>query len=61
MAFPYVATSDDETLENSLLSGFAENCSNGFEGNHITYTDTYTVTGQDLKKHHITSLVTIYF
>nr|CAB3462922.1 unnamed protein product [Digitaria exilis] len=52
MAFPYVSTSDDEKLENSLLSGFAENCDNGFEKNHITYTDTCTITGQDLKKHH---------
>ncbi|WVZ88176.1 hypothetical protein U9M48_034724 [Paspalum notatum var. saurae] len=52
MAFPYVSTSDDEKLENSLLSNFAENCNNGFDRNHITYTDTCTVTGQDLKKHH---------
>ncbi|KAF8648864.1 hypothetical protein HU200_064567 [Digitaria exilis] len=52
MAFPYVSTSDDEKLENSLLSGFAENCDNGFEKKRITYTDTCTVTGQDLKKHH---------
>lgn len=52
MAFPYVSTSDDEKLENSLLSGFAENCNNGFEKDRISYTDTCTVTGQDLKKHH---------
>ncbi|XP_062183015.1 uncharacterized protein LOC133887111 [Phragmites australis] len=51
MAFPYVATSDDEKLENSLLSGFAENCNSGFEGKHITYTDTCTVSDRDLKKH----------
>ncbi|CAN6357461.1 unnamed protein product [Urochloa humidicola] len=42
IAFPYVSTSDDEKLENSLLSGFAENCNNGFDRNHITYTDTCT-------------------
>lgn len=52
MAFPYVSTSDDEKLENSLLSSFAENCNDGFERNRITYTDTCTVTDQDLKKHH---------
>jgi len=51
MAFPYVSTSDDEKLENSLLSGFAENCNNGFERNHITYTDTCSVSGQDLEKY----------
>ncbi|KAG2481063.1 hypothetical protein PVAP13_J194701 [Panicum virgatum] len=38
MAFPYVFTSDDEKLENSLL-------------NRVTYTDTCTVIGQYLRKH----------
>jgi hypothetical protein len=52
MAFPYVSTSDDENLENSLISGFAENCASDFEGKHITYTDTCAVSDQDLKKHH---------
>ncbi|XP_006663770.1 uncharacterized protein LOC102712404 [Oryza brachyantha] len=51
MAFPYVAMSNDEKLEKSLLSGFAENCNNGFGDNHITYTDTCSVS-EDLKKHH---------
>ncbi|KAL6905722.1 hypothetical protein ACP4OV_003323 [Aristida adscensionis] len=52
MAFPYVAMSDNEKLENSLLSGFTEYCNNGFERNRITYTDTCAVSGQDLKNHH---------
>ena len=52
IAYPCVSTSDDEKLENSLLFSFAENCNNGFERNRISYTDTYTVTGQDLNKHH---------
>ncbi|KAM0864852.1 hypothetical protein ACQ4PT_043674 [Festuca glaucescens] len=51
MAFPYVAMADDDKLETSLLSGFAENCDSDFQGNHITYTDTCTVSGEDLKKH----------
>ncbi|KAF0919354.1 hypothetical protein E2562_029302 [Oryza meyeriana var. granulata] len=51
MAFPYVAMSDDDKLETSLLSGFAESCNNGFGDNHITYTDTCSVS-EDLKKHH---------
>jgi hypothetical protein len=50
MAFPYVSTTVDEKLEDSLLSGFAENCNGGFERKRVTYTDTCTV-GQDLKKH----------
>ncbi|BAF27475.1 uncharacterized protein [Oryza sativa Japonica Group] len=51
MAFPYIAMSDDDKLEKSLLSGFAENCNNGFGDNHITYTDTCSVS-EDLNKHH---------
>ncbi|VAH93205.1 unnamed protein product [Triticum turgidum subsp. durum] len=51
MAFPYVALTDNDKLESSLLSGLAENCDNDFHGNHITYTDTCTVSGEDLKKH----------
>eukprot|EP00267_Zea_mays_P053539 XP_020406677.1 uncharacterized protein LOC103652033 [Zea mays] len=50
MAFPYVSTSVNEKLEDSLLSSFAENYNNGFGRNRITYTDTCT--GQDLKKYH---------
>lgn len=50
MAFPYVSTTVDERLEDSLLSSFAENYNNGFGRNRITYTDTCT--GQDLKKYH---------
>ncbi|KAM3256763.1 hypothetical protein ACQJBY_049284 [Aegilops geniculata] len=51
MAFPYVAMSDDEALENSLLSGFTENCEDGSGGNHITYTDTCTASSGSVKKH----------
>uniref|UniRef100_A0ACD5X7W1 Uncharacterized protein n=1 Tax=Avena sativa TaxID=4498 RepID=A0ACD5X7W1_AVESA len=51
MAFPYVAMADDDKLESSLLSGFADNCDSDFQGNHIMYTDTCTVRGEDLKKH----------
>ncbi|CAM0874422.1 unnamed protein product [Alopecurus aequalis] len=51
MAFPYVSMPDDDKLESSLISGFAENCDSDFQGNHITYTDTCTVSGEDMKKH----------
>lgn len=51
MAFPYVAMSDDEKLETSLLSGFAENCEDGSGRNHITYTDTCTASSEDIKNH----------
>ncbi|CAM0950406.1 unnamed protein product [Alopecurus aequalis] len=51
MAFPYVAMSDDEVLENSLLSGFTENCEDSSQGNHITYTDTCVTSSESMKKH----------
>jgi hypothetical protein len=51
MAFPYVAISEDEALENSLLSGFTENCEDGSRGNHITYTDTCAASSESMKKH----------
>ncbi|KAG1365581.1 hypothetical protein COCNU_12G005810 [Cocos nucifera] len=51
MAFPYVAASDeDDTLENSLISGFAENCGHGLKVNHIAYLDSCSVNGKNLKK-----------
>lgn len=51
MAFPYVAISDeDEALENSLISGFAENCGDGLKVNHIAYLDSCSVNGKNFKK-----------
>ncbi|XP_073114471.1 uncharacterized protein [Elaeis guineensis] len=51
MAFPYVAISDeDDTLENSLMLGFAESCGDGLKVNHIAYLDSCSVNGQNLKK-----------
>lgn len=51
VAFPYVAVSDGKnTLENSLISGFAENCGNGLGVNHIAYMESCSVDGENLKK-----------
>lgn len=51
VAFPYVAVSDGEdTLENSLISGFAENCPNGLGVNHIAYLESCSVDGENLKR-----------
>lgn len=51
MAFPYVAVSDEnDILENSLISGFAENCEHGLKVNHIAYLDSCSVNGKNLKK-----------
>jgi hypothetical protein len=61
MAFPYVAISEDETLENSLLSGFSENCEGGSPGNHITYTDTCATSSESMKKHSSMDSIQVSF
>ncbi|WOK96754.1 hypothetical protein Cni_G05461 [Canna indica] len=50
MAFPYVAIHEEETLENSLIKGFAENCAQGFGVNRIAYLDTCSISGGNFKK-----------
>lgn len=51
MAFPYVAVSDGKnTLENSLISGFAESCENGLEVKNIAYLESCSVDGENLKR-----------
>lgn len=51
VAFPYVAVSDGKsTLENSLISGFTENCGNELGVNHIAYMESCSVDGENLKK-----------
>lgn len=51
VAFPYVAMSDGKsTLENSLISGFVENCGNGLGVDQIVYTESCSVDGENLKK-----------
>lgn len=51
MAFPYVAISDEEaTLENSLVSGFTENCGNGLGVNRVAYVDSCSISGENLQK-----------
>ena len=52
VAFPYVKMSDRKnTLENSLISGFVENCGNGLGVNHIAYLESScSVDGENLKK-----------
>eukprot|EP01018_Ginkgo_biloba_P035963 Gb_19135 [translate_table: standard] len=50
MAFPYVALSEDrETLANSLLSGFMENCEHGFRISEIAFMEPCSVEGSSFK------------
>ncbi|RRT85996.1 hypothetical protein B296_00005008, partial [Ensete ventricosum] len=50
MAFPYVAIDEQETLENSLIEGFVENCAQGLGLNRIAYLDSCSVNGRNLEK-----------
>ncbi|KAJ6846775.1 uncharacterized protein M6B38_283210 [Iris pallida] len=53
IAFPYVAMSDGkDTLENSLITGFTENCGQGLGVNHIAYMNSCSLNGDNLKKLH---------
>eukprot|EP00262_Sarcandra_glabra_P020981 TRINITY_DN8562_c0_g4_i1.p1 TRINITY_DN8562_c0_g4~~TRINITY_DN8562_c0_g4_i1.p1 ORF type:complete len:324 (-),score=51.88 TRINITY_DN8562_c0_g4_i1:377-1348(-) len=51
IAFPYVAASEEKkAMENSLISGFAENCGHGLGVNGIAFLDSCNVEGKDIKK-----------
>ncbi|ERM97207.1 hypothetical protein AMTRI_Chr01g102410 [Amborella trichopoda] len=51
MAFPYVDVSEEnETLENSLISGFLENCEHGLEVSEVALLGSCSIWGKDLKK-----------
>ncbi|XP_018676396.2 uncharacterized protein LOC103971056 isoform X1 [Musa acuminata AAA Group] len=50
MAIPYVAIDEQETLENSLIEGFEENCAQGLGLNRIAYLDSCSINGRNLEK-----------
>ncbi|XP_020274711.1 uncharacterized protein LOC109849309 [Asparagus officinalis] len=51
VAFPYVAVSDGKNaLENSLISGFVENCGSRLGVDHIAYMESCSIEGENLKK-----------
>ncbi|PKA66961.1 hypothetical protein AXF42_Ash004451 [Apostasia shenzhenica] len=53
VAFPYISVTDEkDTLENSLISGFIENCGHGLEVKHIAYMESCSLEGENLKKLH---------
>ena len=50
MAFPYVAPSDKETMENLLVSGFKEACGHGLQVSNIVFSESCSIEGGDFQK-----------
>nr|KJB21898.1 hypothetical protein B456_004G019900 [Gossypium raimondii] len=50
MAFPYVATSEEETMENLLVSSFKEACGNGLGVANVAFLESCSIEGGDFQK-----------
>jgi len=50
MAFPYVAASEEETMENLLVSGFTETCGHGLGISDVAFLDSCSVKGEKFQK-----------
>ncbi|WOL13348.1 hypothetical protein Cni_G22118 [Canna indica] len=50
VAFPYVSIDEHETLESSIVKGFAENCGQGLGVDRVAYLDFCSVDGMNLEK-----------
>ncbi|XP_002523386.2 uncharacterized protein LOC8282144 [Ricinus communis] len=50
MAFPYIAASEEETMENSLVSGFAESCGQDLGINNVAFSESCSVEGENFEK-----------
>ncbi|KAK8615242.1 hypothetical protein V6N13_069020 [Hibiscus sabdariffa] len=50
MAFPYVATSEEETMENLLVSSFKEACGHGLGVSNVAFSESCAIEGGDFKK-----------
>ncbi|GMJ00898.1 hypothetical protein like AT3G13410 [Hibiscus trionum] len=50
MAFPYVATSEEETMENLLVSSFKEVCGHSLGVSNVAFSESCSLEGGDFKK-----------
>ncbi|GLT39394.1 hypothetical protein SLA2020_135870 [Shorea laevis] len=50
MAFPYVAPSEEETMENLLISGFTEACGQDLASINIAFSDSCSIKGGDFQR-----------
>lgn len=50
MAFPYVAPSEEETMENLLVSGFTEACGQDLGSVNVAFSDSCSIEGGDYQR-----------
>nr|QTZ19466.1 2-C-methyl-D-erythritol 4-phosphate cytidylyltransferase [Bixa orellana] len=50
MAFPYVATSEEDTMENLLVSGFTQACGQGLGVSSVAFSESCSVEGGDFQR-----------
>ncbi|KAL4310128.1 hypothetical protein GQ457_01G048900 [Hibiscus cannabinus] len=50
MAFPYVATSEEETMENLLVSSFKEACGHDLGVSNVAFSESCSIEGGDFQK-----------
>ncbi|XP_039048633.1 uncharacterized protein LOC120189415 [Hibiscus syriacus] len=50
MAFPYVATSEEETMENLLVSSFKEACEHGLGVSNVAFSESCSIDSGDFQK-----------
>ncbi|XWS52365.1 hypothetical protein CRYUN_Cryun11dG0063600 [Craigia yunnanensis] len=58
MAFPYVAPSEEETMENLLVSGFKEACGHGLGVSNVAFWESCSIEDGDFQK--LTNLHSIH-
>lgn len=50
LAFPYVAASEESSMENSLVSSFAENCGQDTGINNVAFSESCFIEGDNFQK-----------
>ncbi|XWS73401.1 hypothetical protein CRYUN_Cryun02cG0125000 [Craigia yunnanensis] len=50
MAFPYVAPSEEDTMENLLVSGFKDACGHGLGVSNVAFSESCSIEGGDFQK-----------
>lgn len=50
MAFPYIAASEEETMADSLLSGFTEICGHDVGFSNVAFSESCSLTGGNFPK-----------
>lgn len=56
MAFPYVSASEEEKLENSLVSGFSKACGDSLEIGDVAFLGSCSMEGANLESAAVRSI-----